>query len=245
MQKEDTTWFASWFDSPYYHVLYKDRDDSEAADFMDRLTQYLHLHPSNKILDLACGKGRHSRYLSSLGYDVTGVDLSAQSITYAKKFEKENLNFAVHDMCLPYKKGAFNTVFNLFTSFGYFDNEQDNLRTIKAIKANLSSNGLAVIDFLNVCYVASNLVKQETKIVDGISFDIKREINNGYIQKHISFFVDNNHYEFTEKVRALTLKDFKNYFKEAGLKLKQTFGDYHLNAFDAATSERLILIFGV
>ena len=245
MQKEDTTWFASWFDSPYYHILYKDRDDSEAADFMDRLTQYLHLHPSSKILDLACGKGRHSRYLSSLGYDVTGVDLSAQSITYAKKFEKENLNFAVHDMCLPYKKAAFNTVFNLFTSFGYFDNELDNLRTIKAIKANLSSNGLAVIDFLNVSYVASNLVKQETKIVDGISFDIKREINNGYIQKHISFFVNNNHYEFTEKVRALTFLDFKNYFKDAGLKLKQTFGNYHLNAFDAATSERLILIFGV
>ena len=180
-----------------------------------------------------------------MGYDVTGVDLSSQSITFAKKFEKENLKFAVHDMCLPYKKAAYNTVFNLFTSFGYFDNEQDNLRTIKAIKANLSSNGLAVIDFLNVCYVASNLVKQETKIVDGISFDIKREINNGYIQKHISFFVNNNHYEFTEKVRALTLKDFKIYFKEAGLKLKQTFGDYHLNAFDAATSERLILIFGV
>ena len=147
-------------------------------------------------------------------------------------------------LLLFYLYGGY-LVFNLFTSFGYFDNEQDNLRTIKAIKANLSSNGLAVIDFLNVCYVASNLVKQETKIVDGISFDIKREINNGYIQKHISFFVDNNHYEFTEKVRVLTLKDFKNYFKEAGLKLKQTFGDYHLNAFDAATSERLILIFGV
>ena len=163
MQKEDTSWFASWFDSPYYHVLYKDRDDSEAADFMDRLTQYLHLHPSSKILDLACGKGRHSRYLSSLGYDVTGVDLSTQSITYAKKFEKENLKFAVHDMCLPYKNAAFNTVFNLFTSFGYFDNEEDNLRTIKAIKANLSSNGLAVIDFLNVCYVASNLVKQRNQ----------------------------------------------------------------------------------
>jgi SAM-dependent methyltransferase len=245
MQKEDTSWFASWFDSPYYHILYKDRDDSEAANFMDRLTQHLHLHPTNKILDLACGKGRHSRYLSSLGFDVTGVDLSAQSIMYAKKFEKQNLNFAVHDMCLPYKNAAFNTVFNLFTSFGYFDNELDNLRTIKAIKTNLANNGLAVIDFLNVSYVASNLVKQETKVVDGISFDIKREINNGYIQKHICFTAQNNSYKYTEKVKALTLEDFKNYFKDAGVKLKQTFGDYHLNTFDAATSERLILIFGV
>jgi SAM-dependent methyltransferase len=212
---------------------------------MNRLTQHLHLHPTSKILDLACGKGRHSRYLSSLGFDVTGVDLSAQSIMYAKKFEKQNLNFAVHDMCLPYKNAAFNTVFNLFTSFGYFDNELDNLRTIKAIKTNLANNGLAVIDFLNVSYVASNLVKQETKVVDGISFDIKREINNGYIQKHICFTAQNNSYKYTEKVKALTLEDFKNYFKDAGVKLKQTFGDYHLNAFDAATSERLILIFGV
>ena len=245
MQKEDTSWFASWFDSPYYHILYKDRDDSEAAVFMDRLTQQLRLHPNSKILDLACGKGRHSRYLASLGYDVTGIDLSSQSITYAKKFEKENLHFEVHDMCLPYKKDFFTSVFNLFTSFGYFENEQDNLQTIKAIKANLSNNGVAVIDFLNVFYVAANLVKQETKVVDGISFDIKREISNGYIQKHISFRADNTHYQYTEKVRALTLEDFKSYFKDAGVHLKQTFGDYHLNTFDAATSERLILIFGV
>ena len=245
MQKEDTSWFASWFDSPYYHVLYKDRDDSEAADFMERLTQKLRLHPSSKILDLACGKGRHSRYLASLGYDVTCIDLSSQSITYAKKFEKENLSFAVHDMCLPYKKAGFTCVFNLFTSFGYFENEQDNLQTIKAIKANLAHNGVAVIDFLNMAYVASNLVQSEIKIVEGISFKIKREIRNGYIQKHICFTANKNDYQYTEKVKALSLEDFKSYFRDAGLELKQTFGDYYLNPFDVATSERLILIFGV
>lgn len=245
MQKEDTSWFASWFDSPYYHILYKNRDDTEAANFMNRLTEKLQLNPASKILDLACGKGRHSRYLASLGYDVTGIDLSSKSIAYAKKFEKENLHFAVHDMCLPYKKGGFTSVFNLFTSFGYFDNEQDNLTTIKAIKTNLSNNGLAVIDFLNVAYVTANLVKSEIKIVEGITFQIKREISNGYIHKHISFSANNKKHQFTEKVRAFTLEDFKNYFKDAGLDLKQTFGDYHLNPFNAATSERLILIFGV
>ena len=245
MQKEDTSWFASWFDSPYYHILYKDRDDTEAANFMNRLTENLQLNPASKILDLACGKGRHSRYLASLGYDVTGIDLSSKSIAFAKKFEKENLHFAVHDMCVPYKKGGFTSVFNLFTSFGYFDNEQDNLTTIKAIKTNLSNKGLAVIDFLNVAYVTANLVKSEIKIVEGITFQIKREISNGYIHKHISFSANNKKHQFTEKVRAFTLEDFKNYFKDAGLDLKQTFGDYHLNPFNAATSERLILIFGV
>ena len=245
MQKEDTSWYASWFDSPYYHILYKDRDDSEAADFMRRLTHYLELDTNAKILDLACGKGRHSRHLSTLGYDVTGVDLSEESINYAKKFKKEHLRFSVHDMCVPFKENTFDAVFNLFTSFGYFEKEEDNVNTIKAIKKNLANNGLAVIDFLNVSYVASNLVKEETKTVNNITFHINRAIKNGYIQKDISFTKDGNHFEYQEKVKALTLAHFKNYFEEAGLKLKHVFGDYHLNAFDIDTSNRLILIFGI
>ena len=67
----------------------------------------------------------------------------------------------------------------------------------------------------------------------------------GISTKHISFSVDNRTYNYTEKVKAIALEDFKSYFKNAGLQLKQTFGDYHLNPFDAATSERLILIFAV
>ena len=146
MQKEDTTWYASWFNSPYYHVLYKDRDDHEAANFMRKLTLHLNLFSDAKILDLACGKGRHSRFLATLGYDITGVDLSVESIKYAQQYSKENLSFKVHDMCIPFKENTFDAVFNLFTSFGYFENEEDNLRTIKAIKQNLTSKGLAVID---------------------------------------------------------------------------------------------------
>jgi SAM-dependent methyltransferase len=245
MQKEDTSWFASWFNSPYYHILYKDRDESEAANFMRRLTNQLQLNTDAKILDLACGKGRHSRYLAALGYDVTGVDLSEESIKYAKQFEQENLHFAVHDMCLPYQEHTFDAVFNLFTSFGYFEAEEDNLRTIKAIKRNLTTNGLAIIDFLNVTQVLSNLVKEETKIVEGITFHISRSLTNGYIQKDIVFTKDEEPFKYTEKVKALTLADFKNYFKKAGLELKHTFGDYHLNSFNTNTSERLILIFGI
>ena len=243
MQKEDTTWFASWFDSPYYHILYKDRDDNEAANFMDRLTQHLHLHPSTKILDLACGKGRHSRYLSSLGYDVTGLDLSSQSILYAKKFEKENLNFSVHDMSLPYKASKFDAVFNLFTSFGYFENEEDNLNTLRSIKKELNEQGVGVIDFLNVEYVQKNLVAYETKIIDEIKFYIKRSIKNGYIYKEINFKYDDEDYTYTEKVKALSLNDFKNYFKKAGINLLFTFGDYQLNKYQPENSSRLILIF--
>lgn len=245
MQKEDTTWYASWFNSPYYHILYKDRDASEAAGFMRRLTSHLSLTKHATILDLACGKGRHSRYLATLGYNITGVDLSIESIKHARQFEKQNLNFVVHDMCLPFEENKFDAVFNLFTSFGYFEKEEDNLRTIKAIKKNLKQGGLAVIDFFNVHHVLSNLVEEEIKVVDNIEFHISKKLIQGYIHKNIKFTIDGNDLTFTEKVKALELSDFHDYLNEAGLQLKQTFGDYQLHTFNKQTSERLILIFGV
>lgn len=235
-------WYASWFDTPYYHILYKDRDHKEAQGFMDNLTTYLNLPKQGTILDLACGKGRHSVYLNSLGYDVTGVDLSENSINYAKQFENETLHFDVHDMCKPYRK-TFDAVFNLFTSFGYFEREEDNLKTIKAIKANLNDVGFGVIDFLNSDFVIDNLVPENTKTVEGIEFKQKRSFENGYIIKDISFAIDEKTYQYQERVRAFTLNDFQDLFEKAGVYLLDVFGDYKLQKFDKHTSERLVMIF--
>ena len=140
MTNKTKTWFTSWFDTPFYHILYKDRNDTEAHAFMDTLTDYLNIPEGGTILDLACGKGRHALYLNKIGYDVTGVDLSENSINFAKQFENHRLKFEVHNMCKPYHK-QFDAVFNLFTSFGYFDDDADNLKTIKAIKAELKEFG--------------------------------------------------------------------------------------------------------
>lgn len=242
MEKETGNWYASWFDTPYYHILYKDRDYEEAGKFMTTLTRFLKLQPGAKILDLACGKGRHSKFLHKLGYVVTGVDLSPSSIAYAKQFESENLHFEVHDMCLPYPD-KFDAVLNLFTSFGYFEEEEDNLRTIKAIKAELREGGFGVIDFLNAEYLAEHLVPNEIKTVEGIDFYIHRYLKEGYIFKDIRFSHNGERYFFTERVKALTLSHFKAYFAEAGVTLRYCFGDYELNDFKAQQSERLILIF--
>lgn len=242
MQKETDNWYTSWFDTPYYHILYKDRDYQEAGLFMNELTSFLSLGKNSEILDLACGKGRHAKYLNKLGYRVTGVDLSPTSIDFAKKFERDGLHFEVYDMCLPYPK-KFDAVFNLFTSFGYFENENDNLRTIKAIRSELKENGYGVIDFLNADYVKRNIVPSETKIIEGIEFFIDRYIDNGYIIKDIKFFHNGREHCYTERVKAITLDNFKDYFAEAGVSIKHCFGDYHLQPFDPITSERLILIF--
>ena len=242
MTKDTTQWFASWFDTPYYHILYKDRDHTEAQAFMDALTYYLNLPEQGKILDLACGKGRHSIYLNSLGYHITGADLSESSIAYAKQFENENLHFKMHDMCEPFGE-SFDAVFNLFTSFGYFEKEDDNLKTIKAIKNDLNETGFGVIDFMNVNHVIENLVAEDTKLIDGITFHQKRSVEDGYIVKDISFEVEGKDYNFQERVRAFTLRDFETLFEEAGCYLLDVFGDYKLRKYDKNFSERLVMIF--
>ena len=91
-------WFESWFDSPYYHLLYQNRDSGEAKHFIDNLTNYLHLPKQSKLLDLACGKGRHSIYFSQKKFITTGIDLSEQSIHYALQFENDSLSFFIYDM---------------------------------------------------------------------------------------------------------------------------------------------------
>ncbi|WP_299129223.1 methyltransferase domain-containing protein [uncultured Winogradskyella sp.] len=242
MTKPTKAWYASWFDTPYYHILYKDRDYTEAQNFMDNLTNYLNIPEGGKILDLACGKGRHSVYLNTLGYNVTGVDLSEQSITYAKQFANDTLRFNVHDMTKPYPD-TFDAVFNLFTSFGYFENEDCNLQTITSIKAELNEFGFGVIDFMNSNFVIENLVAENTKTIDGIAFNQKRRVVDGYIVKDISFKIDDENYKFQERVKALTLEDFNVLFNKAGVHLLDVFGDYKLHKYHPKTSERLIMIF--
>ncbi len=237
-----SNWFASWFDSPYYHVLYKDRNEMEAQIFMDNIVNYLNLPQDSKILDLACGKGRHSIYLNQLGFNVTGADLSSNSITIASLNENETLKFIEHDMRKPFVE-KFDAIFNLFTSFGYFENEEDNINTLKAIKDSLTEYGFAVIDFMNVPHVLANLVPEEVKIVDGIEFHIKRYFKDNYIFKEINFYDLGEKFHFIEKVRALNLEEFESMMQKAGIFLLDVFGDYKLRKYHKIESERLILIF--
>lgn len=242
MQKEKNYWYSHWFNTPYYHLLYKDRNHREAALFMNQLTSLLKLTKNDSILDLACGRGRHSKYLYKQGYDITGIDLSEESITYAKQYEKPGLHFEVHDMREPYPK-KFDAVFNLFTSFGYFDNETDNLKTIKAIKSELKEGGFGVIDFLNMELATANIIPFEKKTIGTITFQIEKYCIANYLVKNISFNDKGKDYTFTERVQTLKLADFQSYFRHSGLALTDVFGDYHLNDFDEKNSERLILIF--
>ena len=239
MKKKD--WFTDWFNTPYYHVLYKDRNNEEALLFMKNITTFLALPKTTHILDLPCGKGRHAVFLNSLGYKVTGGDLSENSIKYAQEFENDSLNFSVHDMRKPYNN-QYNAIFNLFTSFGYFEDDEDDILILQNIKEGLKKDGVFVFDFLNAEFVKATLVDKETKIVDGITFNITREIKDGFILKNISFFADDENHSYTERVKYLDAKKMKAYFEKVGFTITNIFGNYKLSNFDVQTSKRLILV---
>ncbi len=239
---DSKAWYRSWFNSPYYHILYKNRDVVEAANFIDRLLKYLNPNPSAQFLDLACGKGRHSIYINQKGFDVRGVDLSPENIRQANTSENETLHFNVHDMRLPYLPESFDYVLNLFTSFGYFDSIEENRKVLTAAHHNLIPKGILLIDFLNVNRVMQKLVKDETQEIDGISFRISRNIVDGMIEKKIRVEDNGKTIQFQERVKALNRQDFIGMLGLSNFEILDTFGNYNLEKFDELDSERLIII---
>jgi SAM-dependent methyltransferase len=236
-------WFEDWFNSDYYHLLYSHRDEEEANQFMQNLLTQLAPAPQSRVLDLACGKGRHAQFIATKGYDVIGVDLSENSIAEALQKSTANLQFFEHDMRFPFRINYFDFVFNLFTSFGYFINQRDEINTIKSIALDLKPNGMVVIDFFNAAKVAQMTANySEQKVIDGIEFEWKKSIVNKSVIKEIDVRDAGVVHHYKEQVRLLELVDFENYFVQAGLKLIATFGDYSLAPFDVNTSERLIMI---
>lgn len=236
-------WFENWFNSPFYPILYQNRNDAEAHFFIDNLLAYLKPAPHSSMLDIACGRGRHAFYLFQKGYRVRGIDLSAESIADAQKHYAEhlgsNLNFFVQDMREPFCSECSNYVFNFFTSFGYFSNPADNHATLQGIKQALLSNAKVVIDFLNIEKLKNQLVPYEEKMLDGVHFKITRNIENGFVNKNIAV---NDKYFFNEKVQALTLQNFEEMLQINGFKLLEVWGGYDLRVFDAATADRLIIL---
>jgi ubiquinone/menaquinone biosynthesis C-methylase UbiE len=236
------SWFANWFDSPYYHTLYKNRDEREAQVFINNLIDYLQIPKGSKLIDIACGKGRHAKYFNQKGMDVVGVDLSLNSIKTAKKDENKNLQFSLHDMRENYQEDTFDVVTNLFTSFGYFENNKDEQKAINAMASNLKKEGLLIIDFMNAKKVIANLVLNEQKKIDGIQFDIIRQVKDGYVLKDICITDEKEQQQFQEKVKAITLADYSEFISNAGLKIIDIFGNYKLDNFNEKISDRLILI---
>jgi SAM-dependent methyltransferase len=240
----EKVWYKDWFNSPFYHKLYFERDEKEAEAFIKKMIAHLQPPPGSFMLDVACGKGRHSKTLASFGFDVMGIDISPDSIHYAQQFEKDNLRFFVHDMRLPFYGHYFNYAFNCFTSFGYFNTRREHDDSIRTIANSLKAGGLFIIDYLNVHYAEDKLVHNEVKQVgetmytihrwdDATHFHKKIVVNDASLEKPM---------EYTEKVAKFSLGDFTDMLSFQGMQVQEVFGDYQLNPYDVRKTPRLIVI---
>lgn len=240
------SWYKDWFNSPYYHLLYNNRNESEANFFIEKLCTCLELKDGAGVWDIACGKGRHALAFSLHGCKVIGTDLSENSIQEALTHKSENLDFFVHDMRRTFRLNYFNCAVNIFTSLGYFKNHRDNYTVFKVVHKALKPGGYFVVDFLNSEWIRKKIDPCGSKYCeqrDSVTFDITKTLDEKSIHKKISFNDKGKHFEFEETVSLLTKENFEDFAGSAGFKLENTFGDYALNPFDINTSERLILIF--
>jgi len=237
-------WFKEWFNSPYYHQLYFKRDQNEAANFINKLINYLQPPTGSFMLDVACGKGRHSVQLASKGFDVTGIDLSEDSIREAKELETETLHFFLHDMRLSFWINYFDYAFNFFTSFGYFNTQREHDNAIRTIAQSLKPEGIFVIDYLNVHYAEDHLVHKSEIEVEGVNYFITKWFDEDYFYKKI--IVEDDHLEqpimHVEKVAKFSLGDFTDMLAFQEMQVQEVFGDYDFNDYNVKKSPRMIII---
>ncbi len=237
-------WYKDWFNSPYYHLLYKQRDETEAKIFIEKLVT--HLKPTSEaiMLDVACGKGRHSKVLAEMGFDVTGIDLSEASIAEAKQSETDCLHFYQHDMRLPFRINYYDVAFNLFTSFGYFKTLREHHNAIRTIAQSIKSGGSFVIDYLNVAHAQSLLIPQQLVTAGGIQFQITKWQDELHFYKQIQV-VDQKRFAhkhlYTERVAKFGLGDFTEMLAYHHLQVQEVFGNYDLASYDIKKSPRLII----
>lgn len=236
-------WYVGWFDSPYYHLLYNNRSVDEASFFIHNLCSELKLQPHARLWDLACGKGRHAMALNALGYDVVGTDLSPNNIEEANAHSNATLDFYVHDMREPFRIRYFDAVLNLFTSFGYFKTLREDILVFTNVANALKPGGVFVIDFLNAEKIPKDLDTTYTEHRDQLNFHIHKRVMHNSICKRIEFSDNGRDYYFEETVTLLRKRDFERFAASAGMVLQSAFGNYRLDPFDEALSDRLILIF--
>ena len=237
-------WYKAWFNSPFYHKLYFERDEQEAQNFILKLLKRLQPVAGSRVLDVACGRGRHSKYLAAQNFDVTGIDLSLESIEYAKQFEKENLHFYQHDMRMPMWINYFDYAFNFFTSFGYFATMREHDDAISTIASSLKGGGQVTFDYLNVHFVEERLVHDEVKNIADTTYEIRRWMDDDHFYKNIIVkdpSIDSPQ-QFCEKVTKLSLGDFTDMLSFQGLQVVDVFGDYELNSYDVRKTPRMIVI---
>lgn len=241
------SWFREWFNSPLYEKLYSNRNEEEAALLADLIEKEAPRTKFPRLLDLGCGRGRHSITFAEKGYRVTGIDLSGEAIQKAEENASakglSEIEFVVGDMREPLPQ-TFDVVVNLFTSFGYFEDDSENRKVLAAVAAMLQKGGIFIIDYLNQNLARKDLVPEENGSYDGLQYQIERKITDGVILKKIMFSGDDikGRVQYYERVKLYGYDWFHKEFRRMGFEIFKCYGDYYGNKFYEETSPRLLII---
>lgn len=241
-------WFKKWFSDKHYLDLYQHRDEEDARWIINLLQRSIPVNTKSKVLDIACGSGRHSIELARRGFEVTGFDLSEFLIKEAGKNLKDSpernlkVKFLIKDMRNFNFHGSFDIAVNIFTSFGYFERDSENIKVIKNVSDSLKKNGYFIFDFLNKYYLEKNLVPYSYNRHGKTTVIQKRRIENGFVRKSIIIKESKKENRFEEVLKLYSLGEFEKMFLQNKLIIQKTFGDYFGNKFIKSKSNRLIII---
>jgi SAM-dependent methyltransferase len=216
-------WFEEWFGEEYLQ-LYPHRDQHEADEAVALVTEATGLRPGWRVLDVACGAGRHARAFRAAGARCVGLDLSRTLLRVARGVTDASLVRA--DMRrLPIRPGSMDLTVSLFTSFGYFDRDEEHAGALREMTGTVRRGGWFVIDFLNAPEVRARLVAREKVRVHGGEADVSRSVSadGHYVCKSI---VTPAGRRFTERVRLFEQAEIDAMLTRAGIEVHHRFGDY-------------------
>jgi len=222
--EQEADWFEEWFGQDYLDI-YQHRDETEAERAIELIATNLAGRRIERVLDLACGAGRHTTVLRERWWTV-GLDLSMSLLRVARR-ESPDGPFVRGDMrALPFAEQSFDLVVNLFTSFGYFDDDNEHLLVLACISESLKRGGIFVIDFLNASQVRRELVPYDERVENGITIEQHRTISpdGRFVEKTITLRERGK--EYTERVRLLSPRDLQRMLVAAGFQVDKLFGDY-------------------
>jgi len=233
-------WFKTWFGTRYYALLYGHRDEQDAQQWVDAIIGRWELPVGSTVLDIGCGRGRHAGLFARAGMQVTGLDISEDSIQEARATWPK-VDFHVHDMRNAFAEERFDAAVCLFTTLGYFDSLEDDLAVLRAAYGALHPGGRLVIDFMNTPKVLATLVTQEQLEREGVHFHISRAVEDGVVVKRITVRDAEHESEFEERVQALTPAMLERMAEDVGFVVEDRTGGPRSDPYDTERSERYVL----
>lgn len=237
-------WYEDWFASDLYLDVYKHRNVEDAQKLLKLITDNLSVSKNDLILDAACGAGRYSNLLLKNGYNVIGFDLSLPLLKNAQKNSKKIINeniFFRGDIRSVQLKKKFGLILNVFTSFGYFDTDEENFMFINNSINFLNEHGYFVFDYINKKQLIQNLVPYSERNDEDFIIKETRRIYNERVIKDIEIHKENKKFNFTESVRLYSSDELIKVFQQSGYKVINVFGNYKGDEYNCENSERFIL----